>query len=113
MNKSTEMTPREHTLRMVLMIAACFAIGSFGVFAAVYLQSISQKSAIEASSSVHQLTLTDAQKEAVLASLSTSNASSTAAASYTANNNVPSGQADIHDPQAAMKLKVLESLSAR
>jgi hypothetical protein len=103
----TDMTPREHTLRMVLMIAACFAVGSIGVFAAVYLQSISAQQKIDASA-VHELKLTQSQKDAVLQSLAALNTGTSTKS--VANNHMPPSQADIHDPRAAMKLKVLESL---
>ena len=92
------------------MIAAYFAIGSIGVLAAVYLQTLSHQNTSDSSSSIHQLPLTQASKEAVMASLSESNTSTGDVAGRVGN--VPPAQADVHDPRAVQKLKVLESLNA-
>ena len=106
----TTLSSKPDTLRIILLIAACFAIGSIGMFAAVYLQTLSHENTSDSSSSIHQLPATQASKEAVMESLSVSSTSTGDVAGRVSN--VPPAQADVHDPHAAQKLKVLESLNA-
>ena len=110
-------TSENHTLRMFLMIAACFAIGSIGFFLAVLMERGAQTHLTEAQGSAiatHELVLTQQQKEAVMQSLSLSKQPVTATTSRTVVHaaGVSPTQADTHDANAAAKLHVLESLNS-
>jgi hypothetical protein len=115
----------EHALRIVLIVAAFFAIGSVGFFLAVLL-GYGQQGMANAPQPVSAQA-----KEAAMQSLSTSeqaggvNATSTPVPANVANGrtsgngsasasgNVPPAQADTTDQSAAAKLQVLENLNAQ
>lgn len=98
-------------MKIVLLIAAVFAIGSIGFFTAIFLGETGT-----ASPQVKQITLTPSQKDAMMQSLAQSDrsAASTSNATTTGGSvsGVPASQADTTDQSAAQKLQILESLNA-
>jgi cytoskeletal protein RodZ len=104
---------REKVLRVLIMLAACFAIGSVGFFVAVLLQHAPAASTTV--TTIHPVPgdISTSSKEAILESL---NGSSTVVVSSTGNStststSTASAGADA-DAQTAAKLKILEALNA-
>jgi cytoskeletal protein RodZ len=96
----------DHLMRMILMIAACFAIGAIGFFLAVLLQRGAQ--ATTPTMTVNQLS-TDRQKEAMLNSASIADSSSTnGTMKISSSSATTAGQ----DPEEGQKLKLLQSLGS-
>jgi hypothetical protein len=108
-----ETTSHDTLLRMLLVIAACFAIGSIGFLLAVLLGYGAQHTAV-----VPQLTAVQA-KSAAMQSLSASEQNGTPTSLSTSTSTAGSAsavspaQADTADTNAAAKLKVLEGLNAQ
>jgi hypothetical protein len=112
MKTAKEKASHEESLRMILMIAACFAIGSTGFFLAVFLEN--SNNAPIAATDIKQLVVTQQDKEAILRSLSASSSPiADATVSAGASVKVSPMQADPSDHNAAAKMKILESLSAK
>ena len=105
------------------MIAACFAIGSIGFFLAVLLQHDAQGSQSSVGT-LPSLQARDAAMQSLAASevigsstpgtvSATSTTNTTTSPSPSAAPAVPPMQADSRDPNAAAKLKLLQSLNSQ
>jgi cytoskeletal protein RodZ len=107
MNTTTGM--REKVLRVLIMLAACFAIGSVGFFIAVLLQHAPAASTTV--TTIHPVPgdISTSSKEAILESL---NGSSTVVVSSTGNSTSTASAGADADAQTAAKLKILEALNA-
>ena len=115
--KTTTIT-QTRTLRAMVMVAACFAIGSIGFFLAVLLQHTAQPAVL----TTQGLNAVQQQKEAAMRSLaaseqtptaSTSNANPSISQAPPKGSGVSPAQADTQDPNAAAKLKILEGLNSQ
>jgi hypothetical protein len=113
---------KDTALRMILMIAACFAIGAVGVFVAILLQHDNASSSAATGTSTQQLN-SDQAKAAALRSLEASNAAADSASSTGGSPSIGTDantpavkptpvQADPSDANAAAKLKILEGLNS-
>lgn len=91
MNIYNKIIRKETILRILLAVAACFAIGSVGFFLATLLQ---QKNTTAITPSPHQLIVVQEEKDAAMQSLARSEASST-------------------QPDTATKLQILARLNAQ
>ena len=117
-SKDTKQTSsQDHTLRMILMIAACFAVGSIGFFVAVLLQHTTQPSLQTSQAQEVEAQVKSAAMQSLAASepTPTPTATSTPAAGAHPAAVAPAvspQQADTNDANAAAKLKVLEQLSS-
>jgi hypothetical protein len=100
---------REKVLRVLIMLAACFAIGSVGFFIAVLLQHAPAASTTV--TTIHPVPgdISTSSKEAILESL---NGSSTVVVSSTGNSTSTASAGADADAQTAAKLKILEALNA-
>jgi hypothetical protein len=105
---------RERVLRIVLLVAACFAIGSVGFFIAVLLQRTAAPTASVQTIQPVAEDISTSTKEAILQSMSNSSdgVTSTSSAGGSATSTGISGQGDNADAQAAAKLKILQAMSA-
>ena len=122
MNAVKEINPHDTTLRMILMIAACFAIGSIGVLLAVLMQSSDTASSLKVENLVvsQQQQKTDAMQSLSISEQSTavvkitaSSSASTSRATVTTTHSASPTQADTKDTNAAAKLKILEALNSK
>jgi hypothetical protein len=98
-------------LKIFLVVAAVFAIGSVGFFLAVFMGN-----ANSAPATPEQISATiEEQHEAAMQSLAQSEAQQSATTSFAGSTStlptVMPNQADPSEPDAAEKLKVLESLN--
>jgi flagellar biosynthesis/type III secretory pathway M-ring protein FliF/YscJ len=120
MNAVKETKSIDTTLRMILMIAVCFAIGAIGAFLAVWMQS-SRPTPV---ATVQNLVPAQEQKNAAVQSLTesmqqhnTAPATTSVAvgvATSTAHTvRVSPSQADPKDPNAALKLQLANQLNAK
>ena len=107
MNVPKESAAHEHLLRMILMIAACFAIGCVGFFLAVLLEHGSQAS----QTNIAQLPSIQAKNDAMQSLTASEQTGNSTPASTTAP--ISPTQADPNDEDAAAKLQVLEGLNSQ
>jgi hypothetical protein len=117
MNTSKGILTSENALRIVLMIAAVIAIGSIGFFLAVLLENTTQAPATASSTAITVIKQKQDAMQSLAASEQTGSSTVIVAPVSTSSGstaNTPSAsQSDPNDPNAAAKLRILESLNSQ
>ncbi len=118
-NTSKDQNTRDYILRILLLIAVCFAIGSIGLFLAVLMQNSNKQPTSKIQSD--DATLIQQKKDVAMHSLSASErpVASTSITTRTSATSTPRAikasptQADQNDSNATTKLNILEGLNAK
>ena len=114
MQTSPQSGSHEKLLQAILLIAACFAIGSVGFFLAVFLQKNAATTQVTGTLVPVADQVPTSTKEQVLESLSDSPAADTnTSASNSASTSATSSSSQATDASTAAKLKALQSLSTQ